>query len=160
MLLLVDISMLQSGFEDVVEVNEVYSFSTSELENTGIKQLDGLKVTGYISKNSLDEYIIDVELSGVMVLPCALTLKPVNYEFQTKIEGNLQEIFAEFGKNLENNQKTIDILPIIWENILMEIPIKVVSNDISDVKTKGDGWELITEEEMVNPSLAKLKDLL
>ena len=41
----------------------------------------------------------------------------------------------------------------------MEIPIRVVSNDLSDIKTKGDGWELITEEKG-NPSLAKLKDLL
>ena len=96
-----------------------------------------------------------------MVLPCSISLKPVNYDFNVKIEGNLTEMLAEFTENLKNNQKTIDIFPIIWENILMEIPIRIVSDDISDVKTKGEGWELITDEESpVNPNLAKLKDLL
>ena len=43
----------------------------------------------------------------------------------------------------------------------MEIPIRIVSDDISDVKTRGEGWELITEDKNpVNPNLAKLKDLL
>ena len=41
----------------------------------------------------------------------------------------------------------------------MEIPMRIV-NDNEEVITKGDGWELITEEKKVNPSLAKLKDLL
>lgn len=160
MLLQIDIANLHSGLEDFITIDEIYSFNKEMLKNTEIIELNDVKITGDITKNSLDEYIIDVVVTGTMVLPCALTLKPVNYNFGTEITGNLAQIFEEFGENYENNQKTIDILPIIWENILMEIPIKVVSDDISDVKTKGDGWELITDEEVVNPSLAKLKDLL
>ena len=58
-------------------------------------------------------------------------------------------------------KKTIDILPIIWENILMEIPMKIVSDDLSDIKTQGEGWKLITDDsKSVNPSLANLKNLL
>lgn len=160
MLLQIDIANLHSGLEDFITIDETYSFNKEMLKNTEIIELNDVKITGDITKNSLDEYIIDVVVTGTMVLPCALTLKPVDYHFETEIAGNLAQIFEEFGENYENNQKTIDILPIIWENILMEIPIKVVSDDISDVKTKGDGWELITDEEVVNPSLAKLKDLL
>ena len=64
-------------------------------------------------------------------------------------------------KTIKKNEKTIDILPIIWENILMEIPMKVISPKAKDMKTKGDGWELITDsKEKGNNSLAKLKDLL
>ena len=34
-------------------------------------------------------------------------------------------------------------------------------DDLGDIKTKGNGWELITgEKEDINPELAKLKDLL
>ena len=95
-----------------------------------------------------------------MVLPCSLTLKPVNHDFSLKIEGNLTEMLEEINEKEKNNQKTIDIFPIIWENILMEIPIRIVSDDVSDVKTKGDGWELVTDEKSGNPTLAKLKDLL
>ena len=43
----------------------------------------------------------------------------------------------------------------------MEIPMKVVSPKAKNMKTKGDGWELITDSEpKANSSLAKLKDLL
>ena len=103
------------------------------------------------------EYQLDLNIKGEMILPCSLTLEPVNYPFDIKIDENLDE----FIENTKKTQKTIDILPIIWENILMEIPMKVVSPKAKNMKTKGDGWELITDSESkANNSLAKLKDLL
>ena len=69
----------------------------------------------------------------------------------------------ELIENARNFTNTLDIFPIIWENILMEIPMKVVSEEIDDVKTSGNGWRLITDEENskdINPELEKLKDLL
>ena len=98
-----------------------------------------------------------------MILPCSMTLKPVDYEFNIKVEGIMEELFEEIGEIVKNNQNTIDILPIIWENILMEIPMKVVSEEAKDVRMEGNGWKLITEKEEgeeINPELAKLKDLL
>ena len=156
----IDIANLHSGLENFITIDETYSFDKEMLKDTEITALKDVKIVGDITKNSLDEYIINVVISGIMVLPCALTLKPVDYQFETNISGNLADVFEEFGENYENNQKTIDILPIIWENILMEIPIRVISDDISGVKTKGDGWELITDDGMGNSSLSKLKDLL
>lgn len=157
----IDITKLRSGMENYITINETYSFSKDELQNSGILELNNIKINGEITKNSLDDYNINIIVEGTMVLPCSVTLKPVDYEFNINIEGNLTEMLSEFNENYENNQKTIDIFPIIWENILMEIPIRIVSDDISDVKTQGEGWELITEDKNpVNPNLAKLKDLL
>lgn len=157
--LIVNLSELYSkGF---LLIDEVYSFSKEELKDSSILRLDNVNINGNITKNSVDEYIINVEVRGTMVLPCSVTLKPVDYDFCIQIEGNIIQMMTEFNEKFENNQKTLDILPIIWENILMEIPIRIVSDDISDVKTKGEGWELITDDkQMVNPNLAKLKDLL
>ncbi|MCI9586277.1 MAG: DUF177 domain-containing protein [Bacilli bacterium] len=157
----IDITKLRSGIEDYITINETYTFSKKELKNSGILELNNIKINGEITKNSIDDYNINIIVEGIMVLPCSVTLKPVNYDFNINIEGNLIEMLSEFNENYENNQKTIDIFPIIWENILMEIPIRIVSDDISDVKTRGEGWELITEDKNpVNPNLAKLKDLL
>lgn len=157
----IDITKLRSGIEDYITINETYTFSKEELKNSGILELNNIKINGEITKNSLDDYNINIIVEGIMVLPCSVTLKPVNYDFNINIEGNLIEMLSEFNENYENNQKTIDIFPIIWENILMEIPTRIVSDDISDVKTRGEGWELITEDKNpVNPNLAKLKDLL
>ena len=115
--------------------------------------MDEVSVKGEITSNR-EENILNLTIKGKMILPCNLTLEPVDYPFTLEIEENLNEI-------IENSQKTIDILPIIWENILMEIPMRVVSPKAKNMKTKGDGWELISdsEEKGVN-SLAKLKDLL
>ena len=156
--MIIDITDLNS--EDYKEIDEVYSFSKEELKNTDILKLDNVSIKGDITKNSLGELLLNIIVKGTMILPCAVSLKPVNYDFEVEIDENLTEYSEENYKICKNNQKTLDILPIIWENILMEIPMRVVSDDLSGVITKGDGWELVTEEKKVNPSLAKLKDLL
>ena len=142
----IDLTQFNLANVDYIDIDEVYSFSKKELENTDIISLDNVKVTGDITKNSMDEYIINVDINGKMVLPCAITLKPVDYKFMTHVDGNIEELLEEIGEKLEKGQKTLDILPIIWENILMEIPIRVVSDDIDDIQTKGEGWELVTDD--------------
>ena len=77
------------------------------------------------------------------------------------LERLLEEILEETPEITINCQTRLDILPIIWENILMEIPMRVVSEDAEDVELSGDGWRLITDDEKKeNSELSKLKDLL
>ena len=129
------------------------NFPKEDLNKAGILDMDDVKVVGEITNNG-EESLLKLTITGKMVLPCNLTLEPVDYPFTLEIEENLNEI-------IEKSQKTIDILPIIWENILMEIPMRVISPKAKTMKTKGEGWELITDsEEKGNYSLAKLKDLL
>ena len=134
-------------------IDTIVNFPKEDLEKAGILNMGEVSVQGEII-NNIEQTIIKLTIKGQMTLPCNLTLEPVDYPFSLEIEENLDEI-------IENSQKTIDILPIIWENILMEIPMRVVSPKAKNMKTKGDGWELISdsEEKGVN-SLAKLKDLL
>lgn len=129
------------------------TFPKEDLEKAGILDMDEVSVKGGITNNR-EENILNLTIKGQMTLPCNLTLEPVDYPFSIEIEENLNEI-------IENSQKTIDILPIIWENILMEIPMRVISPKSKNMKTKGEGWELITDsKKQANNSLAKLKDLL
>ena len=59
---------------------------------------------------------------------------------------------------------SIDLIPIIWQNIILEVPLKVVSPDIEVKNINGDGWRFITDEEVVekeiDPRLEKLKEFL
>ena len=129
------------------------NFPKEDLEKAKILKMDEVSVKGQINNNK-EESILNLTIKGKMTLPCNLTLDPVDYPFSIEIEENLNEI-------IENSQKTIDILPIIWENILMEIPMRVISPKSKNMKTKGEGWELITDsKKQANNSLAKLKDLL
>ena len=137
-------------------INTQVNFPEEDLKKAGILSMDTVNVNGDI-KVDAGEYFLNLNITGKMVLPCSLTLEPVDFPFDIKIEDNLNEMMENFKKN----QKTIDILPIILENILMVIPMKVVSPKAKNLKTKGDGWELITDsKEKGNYSLAKLKDLL
>ena len=83
-------------------------------------------------------------IDGVMTLPCSVTLKDVLYPFHIETEvkiSNDDENLEEYVKIIQNS---IDILPIIWQNIALEIPLKVVSDDVSDTPTSGDGWKLVS----------------
>lgn len=155
---------LKNNLEHFIPINESYSFSKEELAGTDIISLNDVKVVGEINKDAIDNICLNVEVSGVLVLPCANTLKPVDYPFSIKIEGNIEELVEENEKSVKKDENTLDILPIIWENILIEIPMRVVSEgsekELSNLE--GNGWKVITEEDNneINPELAKLKDLL
>lgn len=155
---------LKNDLDEFISIDESYSFSKEELKGTDVISLNDVKVVGEITKDAIDELYLDINVSGTLVLPCAITLKPVNYPFDIKIEGNIDELVGENEKSVKKDENTLDILPIIWENILMEIPMRVVSEDAEEELSnlEGNGWKVITEEDdhEINPELAKLKDLL
>ena len=156
-----DITRLNNNIDKSILVDEVYSFKKEDLEGTDLIKLDDVNINGSISKNSLGNIELSLDVYGVMVLPCAITLKPVDYPFNIQIDGEISELSENFEENSTNFQNTIDILPIIWENILMEIPMRVVSPNAKPEILKGDGWQFVTEPKgNVNPELEKLKDLL
>ena len=129
------------------------------LKNTDIRRISPVKVEGYIFNNE-EEYELYITIKGTMILPCARTLKDVEYPFSNEID----EIIGENDDNsLEINQNRLDIFPIVWQNILVDVPLRVLAPDASDEPVDGDGWRLITEdtnEEVIDPRLAKLKDYI
>ena len=155
-----DITRLNSDIDKSVPIDIKYSFSKEDMEGTDLLKLDNVKITGELHKNVLGNIVLSVEVSGVMVLPCAVTLVPVEYPFSLIIDDEVEKLYENIGENPINLQNTIDILPIIWENILMEIPMRVVSPDAENVKLSGDGWKLGTEEDNKNNPLSELMDML
>ena len=157
-----DLIRLNNNIDKFIEVNETYSFTQDEIKGTDLLKLDDVKIEGEITKNSLGNIELNLDVEGVMVLACAITLKPVNYPFSIQISGELEELMENFDKNERNFQNSIDILPIIWENILMEIPMRVVSEEAKDkdMNMSGDGWKFVTEEEEKSSPLSGLMDLL
>ena len=155
-----DITKLNSNYVNSIPVSIVYSFDKELLKGTDLLALNDVHIDGEIRSNH-DDYEIVLDVTGKMILPCSITLEPVEYPFSIEID----EYFNEFmEENFENSKKTeimLDIFPIIWENIGMEIPTKVVSKNADISKLQGDGWKLITEEEeYTNHAFEKLNDLL
>lgn len=154
-----DLIRLENNIVSSIPIDITYSFSKEQLAGSDISSLDNVKINGELYKNSLGNICLSCIVEGVAVMPCAITLKPVDYPFSVEINGELEELLMENSKKFQN---TIDIFPIIWENILMEIPMRVVSPDVdeSNIALSGDGWKFASDEESSNNPFSELKDYI
>ena len=159
----IDLTKLITNIEEEIDINVDLEFNESKLQETSIKRLEKVTFSGFVTKLYNNDYQISVCLSGTMILPDDITLEEVEYKFSTQIE----EEFSEFNENDDNNLKIIqnrlDISEFLWQNILVEIPLKVVNEKNKNLTLKGDGWRLISEEELEkdlnnNSPFSELKD--
>lgn len=145
--MLLDLGKLQNRKADKLEYNDTITLDESLYKDTDIRRLSPLDVNIKIHRVTDSSYSMDLNIKGIMVLPCSITLKDVDYPFDINTEVKLSNE-EEFDEDyVKINQNTIDIIPIIWQNIVLEIPLKVVSDDISDSVISGDGWKLVREDE-------------
>ena len=124
-----------------LNINEEVKLDNKFLENSEIRELKDINVSGEILIDYEDNLCLNLKICGTMVLPCAVTLVDVPYEFDTEFEENI----GKFEEIYKNNKNTLEISDILWENIVLEIPIRVVSELSKPSNTSGDGWELISE---------------
>jgi len=115
----------------------------SNYKNDEILGLRDIKVEGYIIDNGTSEYEINLHITGIANLKSAINLNIVEKELDIK--------YSDFIENLveiyKNSANSLDILPIIWENILLEIPIRVTNPTDKYEYNEGDGWEIVGSED-------------
>ena len=88
----------------------------------------------------------------------AISLEPIDYPFNIEISEVLGE---DDDENVQNEPKKLDIMDILWQNIVLEVPISVRKDPDKKYNLSGDGWELVDEEkEKLDPRLAPLLELL
>ena len=135
---------------------------------SGLRGLKDVRVQGSAQFFANEEHLlVNFTVEGVMILPCALTNVDVDYPFSEE-----REVLFSFVKEKDEDDEIIeakkgiaDLMPVIFETIICEVPLKVVSPNATILR-KGDGWELISEEDLANqeeefdPRLAKLRELL
>lgn len=158
----IDILKLRNNIEKNIQIDEEYTFDSEKIKQGELLDIKDVKIKGELTKDNLENINLYLKVQGNMILPCALTLEPVNHFFEFEIDDKIENLLSSEEKNNKKIENTIDILPIIWENILMEIPMRVVSENAKPEKLKGEGWQFITEttKDKVNPELEKLKELL
>lgn len=143
---MLDITRLQNRTLDELVYNDTVILDSNLYKDTDIIRLSPVNVHAVIKRVTDSSYNMMLNIKGSMVLPCSITLKEVDYPFDINTEvkiSNDDDEFEEYVKIMQNN---IDIISIIWQNIVLEIPLRVVSEDIDDSLTSGDGWKLIREE--------------
>ena len=151
----IDISKVD---EKGIVIDEIVSFGEEYIKNTPIQKLDNVKVQGRCYYSVTNEVVLEVDVDGIMVLLDAVDLEPINYPIKLEISEVLSENDDEKDKN---ELKTLDIMDILWQNIVLEVPISIRKDPDKKYDLHGDGWELIDEEsKKVDPRLAPLLELL
>ena len=80
----IDLTRLRSGVDKKTVIDITYSFDKETL-GKDIKSLDNVKISGEITRNSMDDYILDVNVKGTAIMSCAITLKDVPYDFDINL---------------------------------------------------------------------------
>ncbi len=138
-----------------INIDSEVNIPSEFVKNTSIRKLENVHFKGYIDKLIDDTYELGGTLSGLMIIPDDITLEDYAYNFTSDIEEKIEESSI-------NLQKTLDITEILWQNILVEVPLRAVNEKNENIELKGDGWRLISEAEaeMTNNPLEGLEDLL
>ena len=160
-------SELLQAKDNTIVFDERIDFDEHEIGRFGhLRELHDVEVSGNIHYDDDSNLALaNLDISGVMVLPCSITNEDVDYPFEISSEEvfsfrkvNEDEDFHEVKKD------TVELYPAIFQLIVMEIPFKVVKEGIKEYP-KGNGWEVIKEgdlkalkEQKIDPRLAKLKE--
>lgn len=155
----IDLTKLVTNIVEEIVLDIDVVFPDSYYENDRIRNLKDTCFKGNITKNYDGNYIIDGVISGVMVIPDDITLEDVDYEFSSEISEEFSEIDGKFDNNLKIIQNSLDITEFLWQNILVEIPLKVVSEKNKNLKLEGNGWRLTTEDEVNNGNNSPFSEL-
>lgn len=144
--------------EKGIVIDDIVSFGDEYIKNTPIQKLDNVKIKGRAYYSVTNEIVFDCHVEGVMVLLDAIDLEPLDYPFSFEIS----EVLSENDDEKDQNElKTLDIMDVLWQNIVLEVPISVRREPDKKYHLEGEGWELVDEEiKKLDPRLAPLLELL
>ena len=163
--MLINLSKLITNISNEITFNDEVEIDKSYLENTDIRDISKVKVEGSIRPYE-NNFELDMNIKCTLTLICSISLKDVKYDVDIDVNEvigeSTDEVEIEENNKIINN--TIDLIPIIWQNIILEVPLKVISPDVKRENLEGDGWKFVTEEKVdnkdIDPRLEKLKDFL
>lgn len=157
----IDLTKLITSDKEKISINVDVNFDEESLSKTTIKKLIDTKFEGEVSKLYDDEFNINGKLTGKMILPDDITLEDTTYNFDINLDENFDITNEIDDNNLKIIKNTLDISNFLWQNILTEIPSKVVNEKNKNLTLEGNGWRLITEEDLKkdnNNPFSELKD--
>lgn len=159
--------------EQEISIDEDLAFSADEFGlNHRLRRLASINLKGTGHFDVHDQlFYVDAVVSGLMIVPCAITLEDVDYPFSAdftavfvfdplRVNGDLEALDTDSLVLVEND--LADLRPLVYQTILLEIPLKVVKPGLEHYPS-GEGWEVIKEEDYdarkrLDPRLEKLKD--
>ncbi len=148
-----------------LKINEEIDLSDLVRTHSDIRDISPVSVKGRADISST-KVTFHLSISGSMVLPCSRTLVDVPYPFSI----DTTETFLLKPADYETEEDfyipegdVIDLTTIIKEIIVVEIPMQVFCDDVTNEEgaapQAGKDWEVVSEEDQnnkVDPRLAGL----
>ena len=143
--------------ESGIIIDQEVLFDEDIYKTTLIKGLENVYVKGKIYYSTTKEVIFEGNVNGDMLLVDCNSAEIINYPFSCEINEILEED-KNLNENLSsNNQNSLDLKEILWQNIVLEVPLNYSKTDKVSI-TKGEGWELKDENDVSRNNV--FKDLL
>ncbi len=145
---MIDLSSLHSFIVPEILIHDSYTFDSNVFSHPDIISIGNVFVDGkVIIRDEKDTFVGIIE--GEMILADSISLEEVSYPFKIEFDDYLPE-------NYIKNENTLDIFGFLWENIVLEVPLRFTKvQDLS--KYHGDGWKIIREEDRKNENNPFLK---
>ena len=155
----IDLSLLHSRTVSEVDITNSYNLPSEYFKNSDILELKPVEVVGKVycavAEDDIEELqdYVKCTIKGTMIIKDSISLEPIEYPFSAEYDDILEE-------NCKKTENILDIFLFLWENIVLEIPLQFTKvKDLS--KFHGDGWKLVSEDELSasnNPFCDLLKD--
>ena len=114
-----------------------------DFDKGDIKELKNVHVDGFLKISEFDELEYNLTITGTMILEDSVTLEETEYNFESEAEDSA----GNYEKYLNKNRNLLDILPILWENIVSEVPIQIKKEGSTLQNVSGNGWEFESNNE-------------
>ena len=121
-----------------LEIDTDLDLSKVDYQKLKIRKINRMHVKGLVKVNYEDNIELDLDIDGEIVMPCAITLEDVLVPINTHIEEEILE-------NTLKDDFYLDLLDILWENVILEVPIRVTKEGAKLESQKGNGWEIVSE---------------
>ncbi|MDZ5470681.1 YceD family protein [Bacillus sp. 31A1R] len=161
------LSQLQKYRSKDFPVDEMVNVDEIKQTDQTIREVSPMHVTGRADIDST-KVTFHLKIKGHLVLPCSRTLVDVNYPINVETT----ETFLLKGSDYETEEEVhqvkgdvIDLMPVLTEILLLEVPMQVFCDDNSEggAPQSGKDWEVIHElekQDKIDPRLAGLAKLL
>lgn len=129
-----EIDLQKLNYLEKIDINEEIEIPEDFIKDTDIVKLSKIKTIGNITFDTEDNYLIKLDITGIMSLHDSITYDIIPYEFKVNIE-----------ETLENSVKTLDLIEFLWHYIVLEVPLRFTNSEIDSIEN--ENYRVISEEE-------------
>ncbi|MEH7375742.1 YceD family protein [Neobacillus drentensis] len=146
------LSQLQKYRNKDFMIDEMVRVDEIKQDDPTIREVSPMHITGRGDIDST-KVTFHLKIEGYLILPCSRTLVdvklPINVETTETflLQGSVYETEEEA---YQVNSDVIDVMPILREILLLEVPMQVFCDDVNHedaAPQSGKDWEVVHEED-------------